>query len=171
MFYGAKVFIKIFCIVNKGLVKHKRNTCKIPYCLTLYFLFMDQNVMFTSVHHGRNVKRLREMLGVKQEVIASALNISQQAVSEFEKKATISDEILERISNALNIPVEVIKNFNEAAAINIIANTFDNASFISYQSTFNQMDKMMEMLERLIKADAEKDALLNKLLSEKSKVE
>ena len=134
--------------------------------------------MFTSknVHHGRNIKRLREMLGIKQDVIASALNISQQAVSEFEKKATISDEMLERISNALNIPVEVIKNFNEAAAINVIANTFndvfnDNASFISYQPTFNQMDKIMEMLERLIKADAEKDALLNKLLSEKSKVE
>ncbi|GHS91933.1 hypothetical protein FACS1894174_08780 [Bacteroidia bacterium] len=44
----------------------------------------------------------------------------------------------------------------------------DNSSFISYQPTVNQIDKLMEMVERLLKAEQEKNALLEKLLSEKS---
>jgi len=37
-------------------------------------------------HHGKNVKRLREILGIKQETIALGLNISQQAMSKLEQK-------------------------------------------------------------------------------------
>ncbi len=34
-----------------------------------------------SIHEGRNVKRIREILGVKQDDLASDLGLSQQAVS------------------------------------------------------------------------------------------
>lgn len=37
--------------------------------------------MAETVHQGRAVKRLREILQVKQETIAEALGISQQSVS------------------------------------------------------------------------------------------
>jgi transcriptional regulator with XRE-family HTH domain len=37
-------------------------------------------------HHGQNIKRLREIMGVKQEAIAVELNITQQAMSKLEKK-------------------------------------------------------------------------------------
>ncbi len=32
--------------------------------------------MNKKIHHGRNIKRLREMLGIKQEAIAMGLNIT-----------------------------------------------------------------------------------------------
>ena len=32
----------------------------------------------TKVHHGRNVKRFREMQGIKQEILAEALEVNQQ---------------------------------------------------------------------------------------------
>ncbi len=73
---------------------------------------METNTTTTSpkVHHGRNIKRLREMLGVKQEHIANELNMTQQAISKLEQKEQIEEEILERVSKVLNIPLDAIKN-------------------------------------------------------------
>ena len=132
---------------------------------------MNEEMLFSSkVHHGSNIKRLREILGVKQDALAVEFNITQQTVSDLEKKALISDDILGRVAKVMNIPIDAIKNFNDETAVNIIANTFndvfhDNSSFINYQSPFNQIDKLMEMMERLLKAEQEKNALLEKLLA------
>jgi transcriptional regulator with XRE-family HTH domain len=126
------------------------------------------------IHHGQNIKRLREMLGVKQEAIAVGLNITQQAMSKLEQKDEIDDETLEKVSQVLKVPADVIKNYNDEAAINVIANTFNEASFLAcYQSnqpTFNPIDKIVELTdnitalyERLLKTEQEKNALLEKL--------
>lgn len=61
-----------------------------------------------KVHHGRNVKRLREILGIKQEVLADKLELSQQTVSKLENKEEIDEDTLQKIAVALNIPVEAI---------------------------------------------------------------
>jgi transcriptional regulator with XRE-family HTH domain len=121
------------------------------------------------IHHGQNIKRLREMLGVKQEAIAIGLNITQQAMSKLEQKDEIDDEILEKVSQVLKVPAEAIKNFNDESAINVIANTFNGASFC-YQPTFNPIDKIVELTdnitqlyERLLKTEQEKNVLLEKL--------
>jgi transcriptional regulator with XRE-family HTH domain len=124
----------------------------------------------TTIHHGHNIKRLREMLSVKQDAIAVGLNMTQQAVSDLEKKAQISDEILEKISKIMNIPVDAIKNFNDETAINIIANTFqdefhENSSFIGYKSTFNPIDKIVELYERMLKIEQEKNSLLEQIVA------
>jgi DNA-binding XRE family transcriptional regulator len=37
-----------------------------------------------TIHQGRNVKGFREMLGIRQNVIAFELGISQQAISSLE---------------------------------------------------------------------------------------
>src|SRR5690349_15982923 len=95
------------------------------------------------VHEGRNVKRIREMLGIKQEALAFDLGISQQAVSALEQKEDLDTEMLEKIAKALKVSPEAIKNFDEEKAINIVSNTFhdfkDNAiaSAMNYQCSFN----------------------------------
>lgn len=122
---------------------------------------------------GYNTKRLREILGVKQEELADKLGLSQQTISKIEQKEIIEDDILEKIAKALNIPVEAIKNFNEEATFNIVANTFtdfkDNAvaSAMNYYPTFNAMDKIIELFERLLKAEQEKVQLLQEVLKDK----
>ncbi|MCL2649553.1 MAG: helix-turn-helix domain-containing protein [Candidatus Azobacteroides sp.] len=126
----------------------------------------------SAVHHGRNIRRLREMLGVKQEAIAIELNITQQAMSKLERKEQIEDEILEKVAKVLKVPVESIKNFNDEFAINVIANTFndtfnENSSFIAYKPTFNPIDKVIELYERMLKSEQEKVALLEKMLEGK----
>jgi transcriptional regulator with XRE-family HTH domain len=126
----------------------------------------------TKPHHGRNIKRFREWVGVKQETLAAELNWSQQKISLLEQKETIEAPTLEEVAKALKVPVEAIKNFDEEKAINIISNTFnDNAINMNYQCTFNPLDKYVEALEenkklyeRLLQAEKEKASLLEKIL-------
>lgn len=81
-----------------------------------------------KVHEGRNVKRFREMLGIKQDALAVELgeDWNQQKISLLEQKETIDAPLLQQISAALKIPVEAIQNFDETHAINIIAQTVNN---------------------------------------------
>ena len=116
-----------------------------------------------QVHEGRAVKRIREILGKKQPELAADLGITQQAVSLLEAKETIDPAILEDVAKALKVPVDAIKNFNEDATISIIANTFnaDSAAYVeNYKCSFNPIDKVVELYERLLK---EKDVLIEQL--------
>ncbi len=110
--------------------------------------------MEKTIHQGRNVKRFREMLGIKQDVLAIDLGLSQQAVSALEQKEALDEAQLQQIAAILKVPAEAIKNFDGEAVINIISNTFDNGS-ISYQKneqcTFNvnPLEKWMEAMEEI----------------------
>jgi len=136
-----------------------------------------------KVHQGRAVKRIREILQVKQETLASELGISQQSVSLLETKETIDPETLEQIAKTLKIPVEAIKNFNEDAAIYNIQHNYEGATANSthfgrdyFNCTFNPLDKFVETVEKneklyeaLLKSEREKIVLLEKMLDEKKK--
>jgi len=121
---------------------------------------------------GYNTKRLREILGVKQEELADKLGLSQQTISKIEQKEIIEDDMLEKIAKALNIPVQSIRDFSEDSALNIISNSFtsnDSSTLnaINHQCTFNTMDKIVELFERLLKAEQEKVQLLQEVLKDK----
>lgn len=130
-----------------------------------------------KIHQGRNVKRFREMLGIKQDALAYELgdDWNQQKVSLLEQKETIEANLLRQISEALKIPVEAIENFDEEQAVNVIANTYsfqdfkDNAvaSGFTYQPTFNPIDKMVELYERMLQQQKEMIEKLEKLIERK----
>jgi transcriptional regulator with XRE-family HTH domain len=119
-----------------------------------------------KIHHGRNIKRLREMFGVKQEYIALELNMTQQAVSKLEQKEVVEDDILNKVSKILNVPVDAIKNLNEDSTTNYINTFYDNKGngFIANNYTFNPIEKVVELYERLLDSEKEKVAMLEKLL-------
>ena len=128
-----------------------------------------------TIHEGRNVKRIREILGVKQDALAIELGLSQQAISSLEQKEAIDKDMLEKIAKILKVPVDAIKNFSEEATINIIASTLhDNSGSIFHNAVFNPIDKLFEALEenkklyeRLLQTEREKVALLEKMLDKK----
>jgi transcriptional regulator with XRE-family HTH domain len=129
-----------------------------------YFSCMTEK----TIHEGRNVKRIREILGIKQDALAMELGLSQQAVSALEQKEALDKEMIEKIAQVLKVPSEAIKSFNDETAINIISNTFhDNAVNMNYQCTFNPLEKMVELYEALLKSEREKIALLEKMLDKK----
>ncbi|OJU74867.1 MAG: transcriptional regulator [Bacteroidetes bacterium 47-18] len=113
--------------------------------------------MEAMVHQGRNIKKLREMLGIKQETLASELGWNQKRISVLEQKEQIDLPVLEQISAILNIPVEVITNFDEDKAIHNINNNFHDHAV---QNQFNPMEKIIELYE-------EKTALYERMLQEK----
>jgi len=131
--------------------------------------------MEKTIHQGRNVKRFREMLGIKQEALALELgdDWNQKKVSLLEQKEVIDDLLLEQVAKVLKVPAEAIKNFDEEAAI-VYFNTFNdnsfshsNGTFSAYHCTFNPVDKIVELYEALITSEKEKVALLEKLLDKK----
>ncbi len=131
--------------------------------------------MEAKVHEGRNVKRFREMLGIKQDALAYELGEgwTQKKISLLEQKETIELPLLQQISNTLKIPVEAFHNFDEDQAINIINNTFhdfkDNAiaSALNYQCSFNPIDKMVDLYERMLQQQKEMIDRLEKIIKEK----
>lgn len=125
--------------------------------------------MEKTIHQGRNVKRFREMLGIKQEGLALELgdDWNQKKISLLEQKEIIEPQLLEQIAKVLKVPTEAIKNFDEETAINIIGNTVtnhDNASLFNYYPTFNPIDKIVELYEALVKSEREKIDLMQKIL-------
>lgn len=121
-----------------------------------------------QIHEGRNLKRIREMLGVKQEALAMELgdDWNQKKISLLEQKETIEQPILEEVAKALKVPVEAIKNFDEQFAINIIANTvtnYDNGALFNYNPTFNPIDKILQLYD-------EKIALYERMLKDKEEM-
>jgi transcriptional regulator with XRE-family HTH domain len=124
-------------------------------------------------HIGRKISRIRELKDMKQEALAQALGTNQQAISAMENSENVDEEKLIQVAKALGVSVEAIKNFSEEAIFNIIGNTInnnDNASMnsnIQYQPTFNPLDKVVELYERLVQAEKDKVEYLEKLLKGK----
>ncbi|MEK6510642.1 helix-turn-helix transcriptional regulator [Myroides odoratimimus] len=123
-----------------------------------------------KIHQGRNIKRFREMLGIKQEVLAFDLgdNWTQKKISLLEKKEVIDNSLLQEISNILTVPIEAIKNFDTKRALSIISNTHTNFPIQEYHyDTINPITAIVqlhhekiELYERILK---EKDEMMNRL--------
>ena len=139
-----------------------------------------------TIHEGRNIKRFREMLGIKQDALADALgdDWNQKKISLLEAKEQIEPALLEEVAKALKVPAEAIKNFDEEKAIYNIQNNYEGsnanatnvgpAAYMNYQCTFNPLDKYLEaveenkkLYERLLQSEREKVGLMQQLLDKK----
>lgn len=131
---------------------------------------MTHTISNPKIHEGRNLKRFREMLAIKQEVLAFQLgeDWNQQKVSLLEQKEKIDSDILEQVAAILKIPADAIRNFDEAEAVNIIANTFniDKDAYIgNTNGTFN-----INPIEKILQLHDDKIALYERMLKEKDEM-
>ncbi|HFK5528195.1 TPA: helix-turn-helix domain-containing protein [Elizabethkingia anophelis] len=117
-----------------------------------------------KIHQGRNIKRFREMLGIKQDALAYELgeDWNQKKISLLEQKESVEKDILEQVAKILKVPTEAIENFDEEQAVNIIANTFtNNDGAIGFViNNYNPVEKIIQLHE-------EKIALYERMLKEK----
>lgn len=139
--------------------------------------------MTKTVHHGRNLKRIREIMGVKQEALANMLGDDwhQKKVSNLEAREVIEQEVIDQVAKALKVPAELIKNSTVEDVIYNIQHNYEgsnvNASpngVNAHICNFNPLDKYVEVIEEnkklyeaLLKSEREKIALLEKMLSER----
>ena len=141
--------------------------------------------MPNKIDHGRNIKRFRDMLEMKQDALAIKLGEltgeewNQRRVSWLEGKETIDVELLQHVSKALGVPVKAIENFTEEAAHNYF-NTFQNTGnaiggpHTNSNFTFNALDKFVEQVDinkkltdELLQAKQKEIELLEQLLNKK----
>ena len=118
-------------------------------------------------HIGRNISRIRELRGMKQEALAQAIGTNQQAISGIEGSEEIDEKKHANIAEALGVTVEAIKSFSEENVFNYF-NTFnDSVSNSNFGHNnicnFNPLDKVVELYERLVQAEKEKNEYLEKL--------
>lgn len=109
-------------------------------------------------HVGRNISRLRELRGIKQEALAIAIGVSQQTISNIENSEIVDHDKLELIAKELGITVEAIKNFSEENVVNYFNNFYDNSASNGQGAfgpiyNFNPIDKIVELYERLLEAE------------------
>ncbi len=128
-----------------------------------------------KIHQGRNIKRFREMLGIKQEALAYELGNewNQKKISLLEQKDTIDKGILEQIAKILKVPTEAIENFDEEKAIVNIQNNYEGSNpnatnVVAHQynndCTFNTIDKIVELYERMLLQQKEIIEKLEKII-------
>jgi len=136
------------------------------------------------VHQGRNVKRIREFFGVKQENFAKLLgpDWTQKRISGLEDKETIEPELVEQVAKALNVSIEAITNMTDERATQFFNtnNFYDHSQGGNFGNNnnntlnFNPLEKVMELVsknealyEQLLKVEREKNALLERFLGQK----
>jgi transcriptional regulator with XRE-family HTH domain len=120
-----------------------------------------------KIHEGRNLKRFREMLGIKQDFLAFELGEewNQQRISLLEQKEKIDADILEQVSAILKIPAEALRNFDEQQAITVISSTFnDNSQLSTLINNYNNP------IDAVLKLHEEKMALYERMLKEKDEM-
>ncbi|WFB67670.1 XRE family transcriptional regulator [Chryseobacterium sp. WX] len=92
---------------------------------------------------------------------------NQKKISLLEQKETIENQLLEKISEVLKIPVEAFQNFDEEQAVNVIANTFGEHAF---SNSFNYGTINFHSIEKLVSLHKEKIALYERMLKEKDEM-
>ena len=117
---------------------------------------------------------------MKQETLAYELgeDWTQKKISQLEAREKIEANILEQVAGILKGNPEAIQRFNEENALNVISNTFTShdssvLNAINHNCTFNPLDKLIEayeenkkLYERLIEAEKEKVAYLQRIINE-----
>jgi len=122
-------------------------------------IFKEKN---DSMNIGYNIKRIREIQGIKQEALGQLCRnrYSQQRISDFENMVALDEPLLEELATALGVTPDFVKSFKDEHVIYNIQNnsnsTFsDNAVGLNAQPTFNNdgSDKLVALLEKFIEED------------------
>jgi transcriptional regulator with XRE-family HTH domain len=120
---------------------------------------------------GRKIAKIRSFKGIKQEALALALGITQQAVSQLENEENISDERLKKVAEALGVTPEIIRGFDEDRIFFYINNLYnhDGSTGVVHgnQKNYNPIEKVVEIYERLLESEREKIEILKKNKSTK----
>jgi transcriptional regulator with XRE-family HTH domain len=114
-----------------------------------------------SIHLGNNVKRIREIIGMKQFALAEACGWSQQQMSKLENSDLIDDGTLDIIASNLGVNIEFVKSFREDKAIYNIQNNNvfrENSSTQHFKPILNNspVDQIVNLLEKFIEEDRKK---------------
>jgi transcriptional regulator with XRE-family HTH domain len=117
------------------------------------------------MHYGKNLRHIRLLQGMKQELFAWKMGVSQQYVSKLEKLQFIPPKTLEAASKVLGVPVEAIVRFDENTMLLLAAEAKPEDLTRSVKEV---IDHFKEELAKKDKRIQELEAELSKFLYHKS---
>lgn len=128
----------------------------------------------TQNYIGQNIRRIRELRGLKQDTLGFELGISQKRVSHLEHQEHVPEDVLIQIAKVLDVSPQVIRQFTEEAFIDYCENLSNPQADDTGVETLHEVcppasgftphDKIIELYERLLQAEREKLAYVEKML-------
>lgn len=112
-----------------------------------------------TMHIGHNIKRIREIQGIKQEAFGQLCRnrYSQQRISDFENMVALDESLLDELATALGVTPDFVKSFKDENVIYNIQNNQDTSSSnqqYNYPTIHNDgADKLVALLEKFIEED------------------
>lgn len=115
------------------------------------------------MHIGKNIAKIRELLGIKQESLAFTLKISQQTISKIEQTENLRENTVERIANALGVSTSMIYKYSDQLLIDFLKEAISETDLLKEKTSVNLpvLEKIIELYERLILLELEKSKLTN----------
>ena len=141
-----------------------------------------ENIKTKNVHQGANVRKLRQLVGMKQTTFGEMLGMNQQSVSRLEQKRVLEEDTLFKVANILHVAPDIIRNLEENPTSIVIENNTFQTGISNVGVVENQRDNIVNhpvdqlmalnkeqasLYERMLTIEKEKNALLEKLLKEK----
>ncbi|GEM_PF-4560233 len=93
-----------------------------------------------KVHHGRNVRHWRKERDLTQRELGEMIDKSQQYITDLEKKEEIPVETMQQLADALEVPIEAIKDFVKEQPTNYFTNKVEINVNDTGQQTFENSD-------------------------------
>lgn len=107
---------------------------------------------------GKNIKQIREILGMSRTEVALRADMSAGTLAKIEQGMSVDDKILDKIAAAMEVPTELLRNYDHENTVNYIIsnNTFEGEADALIGSKnddnriFNPIEKVTELYERLL---------------------
>lgn len=128
---------------------------------------MAETAEKTKVHHGRNLKTIRETRGHKQEYVAKELGYSQPNIAKLEATEVIPDETLHQFATLYKVDLSLIKNMHidpDKISITVQNNTFEEGSKNNVGNHDSDHDNVYNPVEEILKLTKEKEELYQQLI-------
>ena len=138
-----------------------------------------------KIHQGRNIRFFRNARNMKQEDFAERLGVSQPIVTRIEKQDVVETSMLLKCADILGVSADTLKEFDTDTMFNNFNYHFDKIENTNGALTISKdgspptnfnypIEKLMELhresielYERLLQTEKEKNALLERMLAEK----
>ena len=125
-----------------------------------------ENIKTRNVHQGANVRKLRQLVGMKQTTFGDLMGMNQQAVSRLEQKKVLDEDTLFKVANILHVAPEIIQKLEEnPTSIVIENNTFQSGSS-NVGIVENQRDNIVNHpVDQLMVLSKEQASLYERMLT------
>lgn len=147
----------------------------------------EVKIPVNHIHHGNNIRRARSIKDMSQESLGFLMGMSQQTISRYESTKTIEEDKLDGFAKALGVPVEFLKKLeDDSTTIFIENNNITNENNDKVQTniigsgqvednstnTFQPLDKISELYERLLQEQSARiDCLTERLSALEKKID